>query len=167
MAPNRSQRIKVAKETLDILENGSYLSESYRHVTISSDIRASVEGAIVYSSTDLEALRKTSVPHNHETSIKVVDDFVVSCILKQREALGSSAKIACLNFASAKNVCGGMVRGSLAQEESLGKHKNLSALQLSCKLTCRTLLRIISDPRQVSSRILRSQQKRPPGRTVP
>ena len=60
-----------------------------------------------------------------ETDLTVTNEFAISACRRIFEAEKvrdevKEPRVGCLNFASAKNVCGGMLGGSLAQEESLG-----------------------------------------------
>ena len=52
------------------------------------------------------------------TKYEVTNEYSITCC--QRLNKEGYQNITCLNFASAKNPCGGMLKGSIAQEESLG-----------------------------------------------
>ncbi len=75
----------------------------------------------VWTETDLDELRsaRAEVAATPLCKIEVTGEHSISACLRVAEE-EKEATIACLNFASAKNVCGGMLGGSLAQEESLG-----------------------------------------------
>ncbi len=45
MAPNRAQRIKIAKETLDILEAGLYVNGEGDRVSLEEAVSTSVENS--------------------------------------------------------------------------------------------------------------------------
>ena len=129
MAPNRAQRAKIAEETLAIAEHGHYTSHTKGNsVDLCEQIEAAVSNSKVYSVDALETLRgglKISEKSSGQTRIQITDEHAITCCSRLREShgRGPETKIGCLNFASAKNVCGGMKGGSLAQEESLGKCK--------------------------------------------
>ena len=55
-----------------------------------------------------------------EKEIEVTSEHTISACSRLTEE-NPGSRIGCLNFASAKNVCGGMMGGSLAQEECLGE----------------------------------------------
>lgn len=126
MAPNRAQRVKVAEETLSIADHGHYTSHQKGNaVDLSEQIKEAVANSKVYSVAALGTLRDGLTISEKSTKsqarIVVTDEHAITCCSRLRESHGEEARIGCLNFASAKNVCGGMKGGSLAQEESLGE----------------------------------------------
>ncbi len=62
---------------------------------------------------------------------------IAACRRLAAENEDDGAVVVCLNFASAKNVCGGMVRGSLAQEESLGRSTTFQEQNPLNEFSCR------------------------------
>jgi len=63
-------------------------------------------------------LAKKKGLQSRETVYEVTEENTLAAC-RRLNALGDG-KVACLVFASAKNPCGGMIRGALAQEEAMG-----------------------------------------------
>ena len=125
---NRKGRAEVAKETVEIIERGFYTialdSDDATKVEFGQDIRDSVESSQVYLPIDLEHIRKRGRTWNVGDLEVTSENSISAC-----KRIVTEGRTCCLNFASAKNVCGGMMKGSLAQEESLGLCSAISATQ--------------------------------------
>lgn len=126
---NRSQRVTLAQETVQIIERGTYTSAGGRKLDISEAIQACHQSTIYYSPEEVRKLRQKvlvqQVPPTNPTAIEVVNETTlagVAALLAQ-----SPEPIAVLNFASAKNPGGGFLSGSQAQEESLARSSALYA----------------------------------------
>lgn len=120
---NRGQRKVIAKETLSILENGFYTSsKKEKNVLISDKVQHCNANSRVYNEHDIQTLLGTPRMKlsSSSTKFEMASEYSITSCLRVSKELSEQDKIVCLNFASAKNVCGGMVGGSLAQEESLG-----------------------------------------------
>lgn len=129
---NRSKRRNIAKETVEILDRGSYQCENKNTVLIGDSLERSIDQTKHYSPEDFaevldqrdELLKQNA--SNGETRFVVENSTTLS---SARSLLGQDAsqRVLCLNFASAKNPGGGFLGGSQAQEESLARASGLYA----------------------------------------
>ena len=119
----RSFRAQLAKETLSILEAGSYTPKGGKPVSIRTIQRACEKGTVLYFP---EGLAKLSAPDSNgsATEFEVSKETTLEAARRLSQELGLE-KVACLNFASAKNAGGGFLSGSQAQEESLARSSGL------------------------------------------
>lgn len=122
---NRSKRANIAKETLEIIEGGHYITPSGNRVDITSGVNNAVSDARLHTPEKLSLLLEKYWPANpsptlfevrNETSLAAGTRYVVE------QGIGDAV---CLNFASAKNPGGGFLGGSQAQEESLARSSAL------------------------------------------
>ncbi len=123
----RSFRAQLAKETLAILEAGTYTIKGGKSVSIRSAQKACEKATMLYSPESLAQLAPPAVDG-------IVTEFAVTSetTLAAARRLVQEAtlpKVACLNFASAKNAGGGFLSGSQAQEESLARSSGLYRCQ--------------------------------------
>jgi uncharacterized protein (TIGR02452 family) len=126
-----TKRAELARDTVGIVERGSYRSASGRVVEIAQPIRDCLEATRYYPPEELERLRENVLGHpgnDHSTVFEVVNETTLSGIARVL-SLGQGP-VAALNFASAKNPGGGFLNGSQAQEESLARSSALHASQL-------------------------------------
>jgi uncharacterized protein (TIGR02452 family) len=123
----RSFRAQIAKETLSILEAGTYTPEGGRPVSIRTAQKACEKGTVLYTPA---ALAQLGQPESNglATRFEVSKETTLAAArrLSQESAL---TKVACLNFASAKNIGGGFLSGGQAQEESLARASGLYRCQ--------------------------------------
>lgn len=126
---NKSARVAIAYETLDILAAGQYLNQRNEPVNISNDLRHSVDNTIHYRPEDFEkvfiardARMKHSPAGNCRFEVTDESTFAAAHRLVVTEGLKN---VCCLNFASAKNPGGGFLGGAQAQEESLARASGL------------------------------------------
>ncbi len=126
---NREIRSKIAKETLDILEQGFYTGPSGAKITIRDEVEAAVAKSVLYAPDRLpNILKEASLLDERLTRnapcIEVTNESTLAAA-QRLVAQEGIAETVCLNFASAKNPGGGFLGGSQAQEESLARSSAL------------------------------------------
>jgi len=122
----RNQRAALARETVAILEAGTYQLDDGTTVDLAASIRECVFDTVLYDPEHLERLLqeiRELPPGGHPTAISVHNETT----LQGAHALKAEGhgRIGVLNFASAKNPGGGFLGGSQAQEESLARSSAL------------------------------------------
>ncbi len=127
----RTTRAGLAKETVEIVDRGSYRSASGQVVDITQPVLACLQATRYFPPDELERLRRDVLDHPPEgrpTAFEVVNETTLSGIA--RVLSEDQGPVAALNFASAKNPGGGFLNGSHAQEESLARSSALHASQM-------------------------------------
>lgn len=130
----RSNRVGLAKQTVEIVERGSYVSAGGRTVDIATAVSECRTGTRFFAPEDLKRIRRevlTLPAQGFSTTFAVVNETTLAGIA--RLVSSGKGKVAALNFASAKNPGGGFLNGSQAQEESLARSSALHA-SLLCAL---------------------------------
>jgi uncharacterized protein (TIGR02452 family) len=125
---NRSMRMELAKQTVEIVERGSYQSANGRPVDIVKSVHNCLNATQFFPPEDLDRIRQGILAQPAEgpaTAFEVVNETTLSGIARVLSI--GKAPIAALNFASAKNPGGGFLNGSQAQEESLARSSALHA----------------------------------------
>lgn len=126
---NKSERVAIAYETLDILAAGQYVNRQQEVVNISKDLSYSVKNTIHYKPEDFEKVfiaRDAQLKHatagqcRYEVTAETTFGAAHRLIVKE-----GLENVCCLNFASAKNPGGGFLGGAQAQEESLARASGL------------------------------------------
>jgi uncharacterized protein (TIGR02452 family) len=121
---NRSQRAKVAEETIDILDRG-YYEVAGQKMSIRSEIDRCKQQTQLFSPADLDELVGQAAPRSTQTTTFQVRNETTLQGAQQLWEMGRYSKITALNFASAKHPGGGFRSGSEAQEESLARNSAL------------------------------------------
>jgi uncharacterized protein (TIGR02452 family) len=130
--PSRNQRAQIARETLGILESGTYKTPTRRTVDIGPQLAYAVKNTRLYAPHQFpevfavrdEKLGGTSGAGGLELMVKNATTLAAARILVEESQFEN---VLCLNFASAKNPGGGFLNGSQAQEESLARASGLYA----------------------------------------
>eukprot|EP00746_Dinoflagellata_sp_MGD_P160799 gnl/MRDRNA2_/MRDRNA2_87716_c0_seq1.p1 gnl/MRDRNA2_/MRDRNA2_87716_c0~~gnl/MRDRNA2_/MRDRNA2_87716_c0_seq1.p1 ORF type:complete len:393 (-),score=59.95 gnl/MRDRNA2_/MRDRNA2_87716_c0_seq1:71-1249(-) len=128
---SRWQRAAVARETLEVLREGSYHLNGEK-TDIASVLDRARNRTILYPASQI-MMNSASQGSNYDSfSIEVTQETTVQAGLRVSTELGcdSQRPVCLLNFASAKNPGGGFEGGSLAQEESLACSSGLYACLL-------------------------------------
>jgi uncharacterized protein (TIGR02452 family) len=124
---NRDQRADIAKETLTILDEGSYTLPSGKRVEIAPALAASIDGTRLYRPDDLPARSDDTRGEGATTCrMELTRETTLDAARRLRAEYAQPDPL-CLNFASAKNPGGGFLSGSQAQEESLARSSGLYA----------------------------------------
>jgi uncharacterized protein (TIGR02452 family) len=117
----------VAKETLAIIERGSYRAPSGSEVSVRAAIDAAVRETTLYTP---ERLAELLAANPAATTASTTIDVTLETTAQAARRLAESGPVAALNFASAKNPGGGFVGGAKAQEEDLARCSALYHCQL-------------------------------------
>lgn len=131
---NRGGRAQIARETLDILACGRYLSPAGNEIRIDALLKHARENSVLYTPEMFENVfaKCDSMPaasDSPETTFEVVNQTTLATardwVVRSRDRPQRPLDVLCLNFASAKNPGGGFLGGSAAQEESLARSSGL------------------------------------------
>jgi uncharacterized protein (TIGR02452 family) len=129
MDANRMGRAQTGRETVEVVERGSYVARSGRTVSIAAEVAHATSHTIALATGATftrPQLRATRFEVTLETTARATQRLVVD----EREP---SEHTASLNFASAKNPGSGFLSGARAQEEDLARRSALYACQLTQK----------------------------------
>jgi uncharacterized protein (TIGR02452 family) len=124
---NQTQRVQVAQETLQIIEQGYYQAPSHQRIDIREPLQQARQDSIYYHADQFAEIfnerdRIRSTAFRYTTRFEVTPEKT----LEAAERLTKSGQsVFCLNFASAKNPGGGFLGGSQAQEESIARSSGL------------------------------------------
>ncbi len=126
MTINRKERAEIARQTLEVIEQGFYLNDAEEKVQIEGQVEYAVENSQLYSPQKLqEIVEKSEVTNTFQNRTIIEVNNESSLQAAERTARHEYNNPACLNFASAKNPGGGFLEGSGAQEESLARSSAL------------------------------------------
>jgi uncharacterized protein (TIGR02452 family) len=120
--------VELARETVAIVERGSYRSAGGRVIDIARAVRECLDATRFFPPEELERLRQEVQARPAEgfaTAFEVVNETTLAGVA--RVLADGKGSVAALNFASARNPGGGFLNGSQAQEESLARSSALHA----------------------------------------
>jgi uncharacterized protein (TIGR02452 family) len=118
-------RKQIAKETLQVIENGSYRNNLGETVSIKDETEFAVKNTKLFRTEDFpETFELTK--NETDTRFEVTDETTLEAAKRVCKE-GEDANPFILNFASAKNPGGGFLGGAQAQEESLARSSSLYA----------------------------------------
>jgi len=119
---NKNNRLQIAQNTIQIIEDGFYYKNNEK-VEVRHAIENNIEKTFTIAPEEWKVIMSKPIIENNETAQIVVKNCsTMEAIIEER-----AAKIAVLNFASAKNPGGGFLGGASAQEESLARSSSLYA----------------------------------------
>ncbi|WP_425394935.1 TIGR02452 family protein [Aeoliella sp.] len=122
---NRSKRAIIATETMQIVDQGWYESESAGRIEIKPQVDACLAGTRLYCPEDFDSI-DLGPASNGPTAFEVGNETTLAAGHRLVVERGEPRTLL-LNFASAKNPGGGFLGGSQAQEESLARSSALYA----------------------------------------
>lgn len=105
-----------SQQILDLLSAGQYTAPSGRTVSIAREQADAEANTRLYSATDLEVLRGV---HHGGPRFSTTIEVLAATTQEAGHQLARDARLALLNFASARNPGGGFLTGAVAQEEEL------------------------------------------------
>ena len=130
---NRNERIKLAEQTLQIVEQGGYQTAGGNTLSIEQELRSCIENTKFYLPEALDAIIAEAPSNQGQLSgeIEVANETTLQGAKRLVDS-GKYARVGVLNFASARNPGGGFLGGSQAQEESLARSTGLYASLKDC-----------------------------------
>ena len=117
---------QTAKETVRITDTGIYIAND-KPVDISEKIAYTNNHTVFISQQDADKLESEYAPKSGLPIIELHDESTLAAIIRLAD---TGKNLGALNFASAKNPCGGFLKGAMAQEESLAAASALYPAQL-------------------------------------
>jgi uncharacterized protein (TIGR02452 family) len=114
----RTNNVKLAKQTLDVIKNKGYTSPSGKLVDLSNKLEFSINNSVLYTE-----LLPTKYYEPYDVIVEVVNETTAQAAQK----LSHDGRVVALNFASARNPGGGFLSGAIAQEEDLTRASGLYA----------------------------------------
>ncbi|WP_052596465.1 TIGR02452 family protein [Aureispira sp. CCB-QB1] len=128
----RSTRALIAKDTLSILKKGSYQNNLGKPVYLSKALKTAKQQTVLYEPKQLLELIQQPLPIAQHLETEFVVNSLTTLDAVRKE-YPTDQRLACLNFASAKNPGGGFLNGSQAQEESIARASGLYPCQLKAE----------------------------------
>lgn len=122
---NTQERINVASQTMEMLNNGFYINKNNQRVEIKEVLDFAISQSKLYKPDDFQTLEVNvkAILENRKfhTAVEVINESTIAAAIR----LANEPNLACLNFASAKNPGGGFLGGAQAQEESIARASGL------------------------------------------
>lgn len=119
----------IAKETLDILERGEFVSASGKVINFAVEQKMAEDGTKLYRPEDVEKLMQHTDNEASSYSVEVTDETTQVAAYRLVKVEGCQ-DLVLLNYASARNPSGGFINGAKAQEEDLARCSGLYLCQL-------------------------------------
>ncbi len=114
----------IAKQTLEILDQGSYVGPSGTTIHLKKEVKAAVQGTKLYTPDQLAQLLDAPATGSGVPIIEVTDETTQRAARRLVQDEGVS-DLVLLNFASARNAGGGFLKGAKAQEEDVTRCSGL------------------------------------------
>ena len=128
-------RKEIARDTLQILDQGGYQAPDGPYVDLASLLAACVENTECYDPDMLAGIRDEILaqpPRFDGTVFEVANETSLQGSLRLA-ASQVHGRVGVLNFASARNPGGGFINGAQAQEETLARSSGLYPSLLKCR----------------------------------
>jgi hypothetical protein len=125
---------EVAKETIAILERGEFIGACGTLVQFGVEQKQAEEGTKLYTPIDVDRLiYSTSGEEQQQASFCAIEvtDETTQVAAHRLVAVEGCQDLVLLNFASARNPCGGFLTGAKSQEEDLARCSGLYLCQLT------------------------------------
>lgn len=137
---SRDELSDVAKETIQILEQGQYKTSSGQTISIQDALQQAIKGTAVYFDDENIVAKSRYIETTKEKPmIRIVCGSTLevtrACVDHNAKLGITAADLLVLNFASARNPGGGFLKGSQAQEESIARSSALYACLTQGKQT--------------------------------
>lgn len=122
----------LAAETVSITDRARYTAPSGRIVTMNAEVKAMLDGTVLYTPATLDELVRSMGPALEPVATRVeVTGETTGAALRRLCVDEAIRSVFALNFASAKNPGGGFLGGAKAQEEDLCRVSALYSSQIT------------------------------------
>jgi uncharacterized protein (TIGR02452 family) len=121
----------IAKETLDILERGEFVSPSGKTINFAAQQKMAEDGTKLYRPEDVGKLMEYTSDRDRGSPAIEVTDETTQVAAYRLVAIEGCEDLVLLNYASARNPSGGFINGAKAQEEDLARCSGLYPCQLT------------------------------------
>lgn len=120
----------IAKETLQILSKGEFISKSGNVINFAAEQKMAEEATKLYCPEEVEnLLQNTPCDTKYRCSVEVTHETTQAAAYRLVKSEGCQ-DLLLLNYASARNPGGGFINGAKAQEEDLARCSGLYPCQL-------------------------------------